>query len=137
MKYLTLLIAGALIAGCATTYSPRYYFKQVDVVNLTGAPLKDLSWKVVGSGKQMTCEEVAPNRICTDYFPRRHYPRAGIELNWIDADGKAQSAILNPAVPAYFYTSLPLSIFIEIDPEGTLRAYYRQDTPGDRVIRKN
>lgn len=134
MKLLMFLISGALIAGCAGSYDPSYRFKQVDVVNLSGGSLENLSWNVVGSGKTMNCSDVGDNQICADYFPQRPYPRAGIELNWTHVDGERKTEVLNPAVPAYFYTGLPLSIFVEIDPDGALNAFYRQDTSDNVII---
>ena len=134
MKSLILAVAAALLAGCATGYNPSYHFKQVEVVNLAGAPLQNLSWNVVGSGKSMNCSEVAPNAICADYFPQRRYPRAGIELSWTHADGERRSEVPNPAVPAFFYAAFPLRVIIEIDAEGSLNAYYDQDTPGDNLF---
>jgi len=129
MKYLTLLISGVLLAGCATPYNPGYRFNRVEVVNLAGAPLKSLSWNVVGSGRAMNCSEVAPNSICTDYFPQRRYPLAGIEVDWTHVDGERRSEVLNPPVPAYFYTTFPLEIYLEIDAEGVINAFYRQNEP--------
>lgn len=135
MKYVTLLLIGALIAGCATGYNPSYVFKRVEVVNLAGGPLHDLTWNVIGSGKTMTCSEVEAKGICAEYFATHRYPKAGIELTWTHVDGERKTAIINPNVPAFFYTGLPLSIFIEIGPDATLRAYYDQDTPdGTRIF---
>lgn len=135
MKYLTLLISAALIAGCATGYNPSYVFKRVDVVNLSGDTLKDLTWNVIGSGKTMTCSEVPANGICADYFATRRYPKAGIEVSWTQGDGERKKAIINPNVPAFFYASLPLMIFVEIGADGSLNAYYDQDTPdGGRIF---
>jgi len=135
MKYVVSLLAATLLAGCATGYNPTYRFKQVDVVNLAGGPLQNLSWNVVGSGKTMTCSEVTPNRICNDYFAPRRYPRAGIELSWTHVDGERKTEVINPQVEPYFNISIPLSIIIEIQPDGALNAFYRQDSPdGSRIF---
>jgi hypothetical protein len=134
MKYLMLVISGLLIAGCATAYNPGYRISQVDVVNLADGSLENLSWNVIGSDKSMNCSEVAPNAICADYFPQRRYPRAGIELSWTHADGERKQELLNPPVPAYFYTAFPLSLIIEIDGAGELNAFYRQNTPDTVII---
>ena len=136
MKSLIFAVSAVLLAGCATGYNPGYRFNKVEAANLAGAPLKNLSWNVVGSGKTMNCSEVAPNSICNDYFPGRRYPLAGIELDWTHVDGERRAEVLNPPVPAYFYTAFPLEIYLEIDAEGAIEAFYRQNTPdgGSGVI---
>lgn len=137
MKYIVSLVVGLLLAGCATGYNPSYRFKQIEVVNLSGGALQNLSWNVVGSGQTKTCGEVPSKTVCGEYFAQRNYPRAGIELSWTHVDGERKSEVINPSVPGYFYTGLPLRIIVEINPDASLRAYYDQDTPdGDLIIRR-
>ena len=136
MKLPAILPCILLAAGCATGYSPTYRMNRVEVVNLTGATIEDVSWRVLGSDKSLDCGEVANHSICGDYFPRRRYPQSGIEIKWTHPDGERKTAILNPHVAAYFYKAFPLEIYLEIDAEGSIEAYYRQNTPNDspRII---
>lgn len=136
MKLSALLPCSLLLAACATGYSPTYSMNRVEVVNLTGGTIENVSWHVLGSEKSLVCDEVANHSICGDYFSRRRYPQSGIEIKWTHPDGERKTAILNPHVAAYFYTAFALEIYLEIDAEGSIRAYYRQNTPNDspRII---
>jgi len=129
MKRLMWLPASALLASCAVGYNPSYSFKEVQAVNLAGAPLKNVSWRVVGTDKVLNCSEVAPFAMCADYFARRRYPQSGIELSWTHPDGERHSQILNPHIPVYYSSAFPLRVVIEIDAEGGARGFYEQDEP--------
>ena len=136
MRLPALVLFSLMIAACATGYSPTYSMNRVEVVNLTGATIADVSWRVLGSDKSLACAEVARFSICGEFFPRRRYPQSGIEVKWTHPDGERKTAILNPPVAAYFYRAFPLEIYLEIDAEGSITAYYRQNTPDDgpRII---
>ncbi len=126
MKSLIVIAAAAIVAGCAGAYNPAYYFNYVEVANLSGGSIRDLSLRVNGTPKTLACERVNANSICYDYLGRRRYPQQGIELSWVHPDGSARSDTLSTAVPAYFGTGLPLQIFLEINQDGSVRVYYRQ-----------
>ena len=129
MVRVILLLSTALAAGCAVGYSPSYRFNEVQVVNLTGATIENVSWRVLGSEKILSCDKVAKFAMCSDYFARRRYPQSGIEVNWTHPDGERKTALLNPDVPAFFSTSFALRIVMEIDPDGDVRGFYEQDEP--------
>lgn len=126
MKSLIVIAAAAIVAGCAGAYNPAYYFNYVEVANLSGGSIRDLSLRVNGTPKTLACERVAANSICYDYFGRRRYAQQGIELSWVHTDGSARSETLATRVPAYFGTGLPLQVFLEIGQDGSVRVYYRQ-----------
>jgi hypothetical protein len=135
MKHAIVLLCSLLAAACTTPYRPTYSMKEVQVVNLTGATIRDVSWTVLGSDRTLHCNEVINFHICSEYFARRRYPQSGIEVNWTHADGTRKTAIVNPHVAAYFSTALPLHIFLEIDADGEIKAYYRQHSPdGGRLF---
>lgn len=129
MKRLTLLLSTALVAGCAVGYNPGYRFKEVQVVNLTGATIEDVSWRVLGSEKTLNCNQVAKFAMCADYFANRRYPQSGIEVNWTHPDGERKSALLNPNVPVTFSSGFPLRIVAEIGADGGVEAFFEQDEP--------
>ena len=130
MKKLIVLLACGLTTACAAGYNPRYYFNEVQVVNLTGATIMDVSWQVVNSPKALSCPEVAKFAMCADRFPNRRYPQQGIELSWRHADGSRKSNMPNPPVPAYVFTSVPLRVVMELSEDGSVKAFYEQDEPG-------
>jgi hypothetical protein len=129
MKKIVISIASCLLAACVNGYNPYYYFNEVQVVNLTGATIKDVSWQVVNSPKALSCPEVAKFALCADRFPKRRYPQQGIELSWTQADGSEKSAMPNPAIPVYFRSAFALRVVMEVGEDGTVEAFYEQDEP--------
>ncbi len=132
MKKLMILLAGGFISACATGYNPRYYFNEVQVVNLTGATIQDVSLRMTASPKVLNCSRVAKFAMCDDRFGKRPYPQQGIELSWTHPDGSRKSDTLNPAIPAFFYASFPLRIVLELLEDGSVKAFYEQEEPGGR-----
>ena len=130
MKSMTMGLLAATLTACATGYQPTYYFNEVQVVNLSGAPIRDVDWQVVGSNRSQRCDEVAMYAMCHDRFGKRRYPQQGIELGWTGADGERRSETPAPHVPAFFSTAFALRIVLEIDPDGRVKAFYEQDEPG-------
>ena len=129
MKKLIISLACGLMAGCAGGYNPGYYFNEVQLVNLTGATITDVSWQVVNSPKALSCPEVAKFAMCSDRFPKRRYPQQGIELSWTQADGSEQSGMPNPAIPVYFPSAFALRVVMEVREDGDIKAFYEQDEP--------
>jgi hypothetical protein len=80
-----LLAACCFIGACSSGYHPLYYFNEVQVVNLSGEEIRDVSLRVVDSGKRLDCEEVAKFAMCHDRFGRKRYPQQGLELSWTQA----------------------------------------------------
>ena len=130
MKKLIISLACGLLAGCASGYNPDYFFNEVQVVNLTGATIENVSWQVVNSPKALSCPEVAKFAMCADFFPKRRYPQQGIELSWTEADGSEQSGMPNPAIPIYFPAAFALRVVMELREDGNIKAFYEQDEPG-------
>jgi len=130
MKKLVTMLACGLMTACAISYNPSYSFNEVQVVNLTGATITDVRWQVINSSKALSCPEVAKFAMCADRFPYRRYPQQGIELSWNHVDGSRKSNMPNPPVPAYFLTSFPLRIVMELSEDGNVKAFYEQDEPG-------
>lgn len=130
MKAIVLLLSTAFAAGCVAGYNPAYRFNEVQVVNLTDATIENLSWRVLGSGKTLNCNEVARFAMCADHFARRRYPQSGLEVNWTHPDGERKTALLSPDVPVTFPSGFPLRIVMEIRADGGVEGFYEQDEPG-------
>ena len=129
MKKLIILVASGLMTACVTGYNPSYYFNEVQVVNLTGATITDVSWQVVNSSKALSCPEVAKFAMCADRFARRRYPQQGIEVSWTHADGSQKADIPNPGIPAYFSPTFSLRVVMELGEDGSVKTFYEQDEP--------
>ena len=130
MNKVIVLFACGLMSACTFAYNPSYYFNEVQVVNLTGATIKNVSWQVVNSPKALSCPEVAKFAMCADRFAKRRYPQQGIELSWTHADGSPKSDTPNPAIPAYFSPTFALRVVIEVAADGSIKSFYEQDEPG-------
>lgn len=130
MKRLVILFPIMFAAGCVTGYNPTYFFNEVQVVNLTGGTIEEVSVSVVNSPKTLSCDQVAKNALCDDRFGKRRYPQQGIELSWLHGDGSRRSEQTNPAVPVTFSPSFPLRVMLEIDEKGTVKAFFEQEEPG-------
>ncbi len=124
-----------LISSCASVQSPRYFFDEVQVVNLAGSDIRDINLRVLGSSKTLNCDKVANYVMCHDRFGRIRYPYQGLELSWTHVDGSRKSDMPNPRVPAYYTSAFPLRIIMEIAQDGSVKAFYRQREPeGGRLF---
>jgi hypothetical protein len=129
MKKLFLIILSLSTLACATGYNSRYYFNEVQAVNLTSAMITDVMVSVVDSPKVLTCEEVAKNAMCADRFSKRLYLQQGIELSWTHTDGSRKSDSFAPAIPVTYNSVFPLRIVVEINADGSVKPFYEQDEP--------
>ena len=120
--------------ACATGYNPRFFFNEVQAVNLTSAKITDVAIVFTGSPKTLACEEVAKNAMCADRFGKRLYPQQGIELSWTHTDGSRKSDSFAPAIPAYYNSAFALRIVMEINADGSVKPFYEQEEPGDFFI---
>ena len=132
MNKLTVLILSCLSVACTKGYDPDYYFNELQVVNLSGTTIENVSASVAGTAKKISCEKVAKNDICHDYFGKRMLPQQGIELSWIHGDGGQKSEVKSPRIPAFFSPAFPLRVMLEINEAGSVKAYFEQEEPGDR-----
>ena len=130
MKKLSFLLVGFVIVACVTGYNPTYRFNQVQVVNLTGATIRDVSVRVLDTTKSLSCAEVAKNAICNSHFGKSNYPNSGIELSWTHHDGIHKSESMSPHIPAYYSVAIPLRIVLEINGDGSVKPFYEQDPIG-------
>ena len=134
MKISLILILTLLTTACVTGYNPRYTFNEIQVVNLSAALIVDVRAVIAGSPKNIACGEVVKNAMCADRFPKHMYPQQGIQLSWTHTDGSRKSGLFTPAIPVTYNAVFPLRIVMEIDADGSVKAFYEQDEPGrDRV----
>ena len=133
MKVLTVVLVTGLLAACASGYgyNPRYYYNEVQVVNLTGATITDVSLRVTGSTLVLDCAEVAKFAMCADRFGKLPYPKQGMELSWKTSDGSSMTDNSNPHVAAYFPAAFPLRVVLEINADGSVKPFYEQEEPGN------
>jgi hypothetical protein len=129
MTKLFLIMLSLSTFACATGYNPRYYFNEIQAVNLTSAMITDVAVRVVDSPKTLACEEVAKNAMCADRFVKHPYPQQGIELSWTHTDGSRKSDSFTPAIPVTYNSTFPLRIVMEVNADGAVKPFYEQDEP--------
>ena len=132
MKKLVVLFASLVTAACATGYHPVYRFNEIQVVNLSGSTIEDVSVRVIDSEKALSCDEVAKNAICDDRFGMRRFPQQGIELSWTHPDGNRKSEMLTPNVPITLHSAIPLRIVMEVNEDGSVNPFFEQESRGPR-----
>ena len=130
IKVLVLILVSFSTLACATGYTPRYYFNEVLAVNLTSATITEVTVNIADWPRPLSCEDVAKNAMCADRFAKRRYPNQGIELSWTHTDGSRKSDSFAPAVPITFNPAFALRIVMEINADGSVKAFYEQDEPG-------
>jgi len=128
-KHLIVLLSLSTLA-CATGYNPRYYFNEVQVVNLSMGMIADVRVGFVGSPRTLACDEVAKFAMCADRFNRRFYPQEGIELSWTHTDGSRKSDLFSPAIPVTYNPVFALRIVMEVNADGSVKPFYEQEEPG-------
>ena len=129
MTKLFLILLSLSTFACATGYNPRYYFNEIQAVNLTSAMITDVTIRVADSPKTLACAEVAKNAMCADRFGKYPYPQQGIELSWTHTDGSRKSDSFAPAIPVTYNSVFPLRIVMEVSADGSVKPFYEQDEP--------
>lgn len=117
-----------LSTACAPGYNPAYYFNDIQVANLSGAAIQNLNLSVKGSDKTLSCDQVGKNAVCEKHFGKRRYPQQAVELSWTHGDGSEKLQQLNPPIPAYYNSGSPLRMVFEINPDGSVKSSFEQDT---------
>ena len=125
MKILTLLSLSVLLVACNAGYSPRYYFHNVEVANLTGGEIKNVEAQV--GERNLQCDRVANNAICDKRWGKRPYPDGGFSLSWQDSNGQQFTEQLSPPVPVTLSPSRSLRVLTEINPDGSIKVTFKQD----------
>jgi hypothetical protein len=134
MKIISILLFSVLSVACVTGHNPTYYFNEIQVVNLSGATISKVNLRFSGSDKTLSCDEVVKNALCHDRFNKLRYPQQEIDLSWTHGDGSQKSQQLMPAIAAYFSTVFGLRVMLEINEDGSVKAYYKQDEPGGSMF---
>ena len=128
MKAVLLLSLCMMVAACATGgYNPRYYYSNIEVANLSGTEIRDVEVQIGEAGRNLRCDSVAKNALCQVRFGRRPYPQQeGLRLSWQDGEGNSQSQQLTPPIPVTFTPAQPLRVMLDINEDGSVKAYFRQ-----------
>ena len=130
MKKWLVVALGFSLSACAMEYDPRYYYSEIQVVNLSSAAITDIEIGLLGTSRPLACEEVLKNAMCAKRYGRRLYPQQGIELSWIHGDGSQKTELFSPAIPVTYNPAFPIRIVVEINADGSVKPFYEQEEPG-------
>ena len=127
------MICGLLLASCSTTFNAidSYHYNEILIVNNSRALIRDVTISAGAGGRSFSCSNIAPLGICADKFPRRRYMRSPIQIAWIFGNAARQTREFVLEVPATFHTSLALRGVLEISAEGSISAFFEQDSPNN------
>ena len=127
MKSILLLLSCLSLASCATGDNPRFYYNNIEVVNLTGGTITDVEVTIGETARNLRCDAVTKNRLCQERFGQRPYPAQVIEVSWQDSAGNPQLRQPNPSIPATMMPGRTLRVMLEIHEDGSVKAKFRQD----------
>ena len=135
MKQTFLMAVALLFSAVATAANlgPTYTFVEIEVVNDSKQPIRDLTIRVAGSGdgsdRVFSCESIIALGICQKRFSRVRYKEGGFVADWVAGDSDRKTAEIGVKVPAYSSPGIPLSVEFSISPEGEMTAEFKQNTP--------
>jgi hypothetical protein len=128
MKKLSVLITSLFLSSCATSYNSDYFYNEILIINNAGILVQDVTISAGETGRMFSCGNIAPRGICSDKFPQRRYMKNPIRIAWVFGNTTGQTEAFVLEVPATFTTAFPLRGVLEIDPQGSISAYFQQDT---------
>lgn len=129
MKKYFILIPGLLLSSCVTSYESPYSYNEILIVNRSRQLIQDVTISAGETNRRFSCGNIAPLGICSDKFPRRPYLKSPIRISWVFGNTSGQSNDFVLEVPATYSTEFPLRGVLEISPQGSISAYFQQDTP--------
>lgn len=122
----TLILSLTLVA-CATSYNPRYRIYEIVINNNTREPVRDVT--IRANNRVFSCGNIAPLGICSNRFAGYAYQTSTVDIEWSLGNDAPRRETLQVAVPATFSLGAPLRGVVEIEPQGRIDAYFRQDSP--------
>lgn len=128
-KYFYTFFAALLVSGRAMAYQPNYIFNEILVVNNSNETIRNVTLRDEKSGQVYECGDIAPLGICSNRFGKRRYAQNPIQIEWAFGGNtsRVDEFVIQP--PAYHVVSISMIAVLEISEQGTIEAYFDQDTP--------
>ena len=123
-----ILIIGLLLSSCATSYESPYSYNEILIINRSRQLIQDVTISAAGTNRTFSCGNIAPLGICSDKFPERRYLKNPIRIGWVFGNTSGQTDEFVLEVPTTFSAEIPLRGVLEISPQGSISAYFQQDT---------
>ncbi len=127
MKTALFALSCLTLVACATGYTPRVSYSYLQFANNTGCKINNVELQVGTDGRNLRCDTVTKNRICSDRFGRRKYPNQTIDLSWQDSAGELQSRQLNPKIPMTISSGVPQRLLMRIKEDGSVEVEFRSE----------
>ena len=123
------LIFVLLLSACATINTPQYFYNEILIINKSRELIQDVKISVSETSRGFSCGNIAPRGICSNKIPRRQYMKHPIRIAWVFGSTARQTSEFVLEVPATMDIALPLRGVLEISPQGSISAYFEQDSP--------
>jgi hypothetical protein len=132
MKGTIFLAVALLFSACATSSdnAPRYTYNEVLIINNSKELIQNVTIRSADNERFFSCDNIAPLGICSNRFGRRPYKQDPFSIEWVFGNRARQTDEVTVKVPAYSSPGVPLRGVLEISPQGTITAYFEQDSRG-------
>lgn len=133
MKGIIFLAVALLLSACATTsdHGPKYTYNEVLIINNSKELIKNVTIRSANNDRFFSCENIAPLGVCSNRFGRRPYKQDPFNIEWVFGNRVQQAEKVTLKVPAYSSPGVPLRGVLEISPQGTISAYFEQNSGGN------
>lgn len=130
MKETIFVAVALLLSACATGtgQGPNYTYNQILIINNSKELIKNVTIRSADADSFFSCDNIAPLGICTNRFGRRPYRQRPFSIEWVFGDRVQQTDVVTLKVPAYDSTGVPLRGVIKISPQGSMSAYFEQNS---------
>jgi len=122
------LVAAVLVAltlsACATSYNPRFRINEVVVNNNTRETVRDVTIRT--NDRVFSCGNIAPLGICSNRFAGYVFQTNLVDIEWSLGNDVPRRQSLEVSVPASISVGRPLQGILDIEPQGTIEAYFRE-----------
>jgi hypothetical protein len=126
LKSVLFLVCVYLLASCATTSRPTYYYNEVVVRNNTKSIVQDVTIRADQSQRMFGCSNIAPLGQCSDQFPKRQYLASPIRIAWIIGNRNWQTEEFVLEIPESYNPTIVLRGVLELQPDGSMNAFFEQ-----------
>jgi hypothetical protein len=118
MKQTIIVAVALLLSACATgsNLGPTYTYEEIEVVNNSKEPIRNLTIRVTdsadvsASGEVFSCENIIALGVCSQRFTLRRYKESAFSIDWVSGDSDRQIAEIAVKVPAYSSPGIPMRI---------------------------
>ena len=132
MRNLSIILASALLAACATGYNPEYRYDQIRILNNSDQMLKKLTIRDQNSQRTLDCGDVNGFGFCQHPLPKPRYQGLPLEVSWVTSDGRENSQPVVPASRGPYLPGRTIQVELYIAEDGSLGGVLKQESSSIR-----